>query len=110
MKPSSSAASATTLLELLEARAEQLRDQPLFTFVEDGEEERTVLSHAGLERRARGIGAAAGRGGGGGGGGGWGVAVSPGAGVGGGLLRLPGRGGGGRARLSAGSHPPGAHA
>jgi len=58
MKPSSSAASATTLLELLEARAEQLRDQPLFTFVEDGEEERTVLSHAGLERRARSIGAA----------------------------------------------------
>ncbi|MET0406376.1 MAG: AMP-binding protein, partial [Cystobacter sp.] len=58
MKSISPASPATTLLELLEARAEQCRDKPLFVSVEDDETERPVLTYAELERRARRIGAA----------------------------------------------------
>ncbi|MGZ3458113.1 MAG: fatty acyl-AMP ligase, partial [Archangium sp.] len=58
MKPSVPASQATTLLELLEERAESRREAPLFTFVEDAPGDETVLGNAGLLRRARSIGAA----------------------------------------------------
>ena len=48
---------AATLLELLETRAHALGERPLYTFLEDGGED-SVLSHAGLDLRARRIGAA----------------------------------------------------
>ncbi|KFA88774.1 peptide synthetase [Archangium violaceum Cb vi76] len=47
--------SATTLLELLETRASAQREQPLYTFLEEGEEQ--VVSYAALDLRARRIGA-----------------------------------------------------
>ncbi|HZI02617.1 MAG TPA: fatty acyl-AMP ligase, partial [Archangium sp.] len=55
MKPSVPASQANTLLELIEERAELRQETPLFTFVEDAEGEQTVLSHAGLLRKARSI-------------------------------------------------------
>ncbi|RYZ40479.1 MAG: amino acid adenylation domain-containing protein, partial [Myxococcaceae bacterium] len=48
---------AATLLELLETRAHALGERPLYTFLEDGGDDE-VLSHAGLDLRARRIGAA----------------------------------------------------
>ncbi|MCY1078492.1 non-ribosomal peptide synthase/polyketide synthase [Archangium lansingense] len=47
--------SATTLLELLETRSSAHREQPLYTFLEDGDEQ--VLSYEELDLRARRIGA-----------------------------------------------------
>ncbi len=47
--------SATTLLELLETRASAHQEQPLYTFLEDGDEQ--VLSYGALDLRARRIGA-----------------------------------------------------
>ncbi len=46
---------ASTLLELLETRASAQREQPLYTFLEDGDEQ--VLSYGALDLRARRIGA-----------------------------------------------------
>ncbi|QSQ26196.1 amino acid adenylation domain-containing protein [Pyxidicoccus parkwayensis] len=57
MKSPSSAPRESSLLELLEARATEHADAPLFTFVGDVEGEEERLSHAGLLKRAQAIGA-----------------------------------------------------
>jgi amino acid adenylation domain-containing protein/non-ribosomal peptide synthase protein (TIGR01720 family) len=58
MKPHSSSALDSTLLDLLEERAGTNAEAPLFTFIEDSDGDEARLSHAGLLRRARRVGAA----------------------------------------------------
>ncbi|AGC45639.1 amino acid adenylation domain-containing protein [Myxococcus stipitatus DSM 14675] len=58
MKPSSSAALDSTLLDLLEERAGANAEAPLFTFVEDSDGDEARLSRGELWRRARRVAAA----------------------------------------------------
>lgn len=55
MTASSLQAPVSTLVELLQARARELRGIALYTFLRDGEEDEISLSPDGLDRRARAI-------------------------------------------------------